>query len=90
MYLRRILKQCTELLAVERDGLLVTGAISLDSRESSSGVMFSDGDHLGVICVAKDVISKFLFIFEIACFFWTKLYWRAIHYRSFLPFYPVV
>lgn len=46
---------------MERDGLLVTGAVSLDIRDSSSCVMFSDGDNLGMICGAKDVRS-FVFL----------------------------
>lgn len=46
-----------EFLIVERTNLLISGSVPLHNRDVSATVVFSDGDHLGVISPAKDVGS---------------------------------
>lgn len=54
LYLKLNLRRSTEILTIERDSLHIIGTVSLDPRDFSACVIFSDGDYLGTITPAKD------------------------------------
>ncbi|XP_056648043.1 E3 ubiquitin-protein ligase MYCBP2 isoform X1 [Diorhabda sublineata] len=54
LYLKLCGRRGGEFLIVERTNLLISGSVPLHNRDSSSNVVFSDGDYLGVISPAKD------------------------------------
>ncbi|KAF5304147.1 hypothetical protein FQA39_LY01932 [Lamprigera yunnana] len=54
LYLKLIGRRGGEFLIVERQGLLISGALSLHSRDAATSVVFSDGELLGTISPTKD------------------------------------
>ncbi|XP_060534839.1 E3 ubiquitin-protein ligase MYCBP2 isoform X2 [Cylas formicarius] len=54
LYLKLCGRRGGEFLIVERNSLLISGSVPLQSRDVGSSVIFSDGENLGTISTAKD------------------------------------
>ncbi|KAJ8975749.1 hypothetical protein NQ317_015371, partial [Molorchus minor] len=54
LYLKLCGRRGGEFLVVDRTNLLISGAVPLHNRDASTSVVFSDGDHLGIISSAKE------------------------------------
>lgn len=48
---------------VERQNLLISGSVPLHSRDAAASIIFSDGEYLGTISPARDVISYLIYIY---------------------------
>lgn len=63
LYLKLCGRRGGEFLVVDKQSLLICGAVPLHSRDAAAAVTFSDGDYLGMISPAKDVCKTAICIF---------------------------
>ncbi|CAG9818957.1 unnamed protein product [Phaedon cochleariae] len=68
LYLKSLGRRGGEFLVVERSNLLISASVPLHNRDSSATVIFSDGEHLGIISPAKDLARKCVEVFGVSSF----------------------